>query len=292
MICLRYLIIGGDDRFVELAGILENKGIKISTYGMDMIEIKNVTNYLCLDTALENTDIIICPVPFSKDICKINSKYSSKDIEIKELFSKLRREKKLILGAINNYSKKLAEEYGIDYFDYYKDETYQILNTIPTAEGALSIIINETRTTILGSKILVLGYGRVGNQLSLYLKALGAEVYVEARKDSDIAWINARGMKAVSIEELYMYLEDMDVIINTVPAMILNCEMLELVKNDAFILDIASNPGGVDFNYAEEKGIKTVHALGIPGKVACKSAANYIYNAVQKIIHDSEKKGV
>ncbi len=283
----RYLIVGGDDRLVELAAIFERNGMKISTYGMDKVEIKNVENFLYMDEALENSDVIVCPIPFSKDVHKINSKYSSIDIEIEELFKKLGAGKKLMLGAINNYSKELAKKYSIEYADYYNDESYQILNTIPTAEGALSIIINETRETLFGSKILVLGYGRIGKLLSEYLKALRSEVYVEARKDSDLTWINTRGMKAVPIEQLQLYLGEIDVIVNTVPAKMLDCRMLDLVKKEVFILDLASTPGGIDFVHAAEKGIKAVHALGIPGKIACRSAAVYIYDTIMKIILDS-----
>ncbi len=283
----RFLIVGGDDRLVELAAIFERNGMKICTYGMDKVEIKNVKNYMNMEEALDNSDVVVCPIPFSKEVHKINSKYSSVDIEIEELFKKLGAGKKLMLGAINNYSKELAKKYGVEYTDYYNDEGYQILNTIPTAEGALSLIINETRDTLFGSKVLVLGYGRIGKLLSEYLKDLRAEVYVEARKDSDLTWINARGMKAVPIEQLPQYLGEMDVIVNTVPSMMLDCRLLDLVKEEVFILDLASTPGGIDFAYAAEKGIKTVHALGIPGKIACRSAAVYIYDTINKILEDS-----
>jgi dipicolinate synthase subunit A len=84
----------------------------------------------------------------------------------------------------------------------------------------------------------------------------------------------------------------MDVIVNTVPAMMLDCRMLDLVKKEAFILDLASTPGGIDFAYAAEKGIKTVHALGIPGKIACRSAAVYIYDTVLKILQDSDGRSL
>ena len=282
----RYLIVGGDDRLVELAAMYERNGFYISTYGMDKVEIKNVENHSSLDAALKNSDIVICPIPFSKDIYKINSKYSKVDIEIEELFKKLGKDKKLILGAINNYAKELALKNDIEYIDYFNDESYQILNTIATAEGALSIILNGTSETLFGSKILVLGYGRIGKLLSGYLKDLGGSVYVEARKNSDLSWINARGMKAVPIKELPFYLGEMDVIVNTVPAIILDCRLLDLVKKEAFILDVASNPGGVDFACAEEKGIKAVHALGIPGKIACRSAAVYIYDTINKYLNE------
>lgn len=287
----RYLIVGGDDRLAELASIFKMNGMNISTYGMDMKEIKDINNYSSLDTALENSDIVICPVPFSKEVHKVNSKYSSVDIEIEDLFRKLGTGKELLLGAINNYSKNLAEKYGIEYKDYYQDEGYQILNAIPTAEGALSIIINETRDTVFGAKILVLGYGRVGKLISEYLKAIRAEVYVEARKDSDLTWIATKGMYAVPIEKLPQYLGDMNVIVNTVPTMILDCSMLDMVNENVFILDLSSNPGGINFAYAAEKGIKTIHALGIPGKVAYRSAAIYIYNVIQKVLDYSKQRG-
>ncbi len=277
-----YLIIGGDDRLVELAKIMERNGYDVSCYGMDLVEIENVRNHLSLDEALKDSNVVICPVPFAKDGTKINSRYAKTDIGIDELFGKLKKGQRLLLGAMNNYGKELAERYGVDYIDYYKDEGYQILNTIPTVEGALSIIINSTDTTLFGSKVLVLGYGRIGRLLSAYLKSLGAEVYVEARKDDQLAWIKANAMKAVPLSELQSCLGNMNVIVNTVPSMLLNSSMLELVSREAFILDVASAPGGTDFASAAEKGIKAVHALGIPGKVACKSAAAYIYETIIK----------
>lgn len=280
----RYLIAGGDDRFVELAAIFERNGMDVSTFGMDKAEIKNVVNHLSLEAALKNADTVICPIPFAKDVHKINTKYSSIDIEVEDLFRRIGKEKKLLLGAINNYSRELAEKYGVEYTDYYKDEGYQILNAIPTVEGALSIIINETRETLYGSRILVLGYGRIGKLLSEYLKDLKGYVHVEARKNSDLTWIKARGMKAVPMDELPLYVGKMDVIVNTVPAMMLDCRLLDLVSEEAFILDLASAPGGVDFDYAAKRGIKAVHALGIPGKVACRSAAVYIYDTIMKIL--------
>ena len=105
----RFLIVGGDDRLVELAAIFERNGMNICTYGMDKVEIKNVKNYLNMEEALDNSDVVVCPIPFSKEVHKINSKYSSVDIEIEELFKKVTG-KKLILGAINNYSKELAKK--------------------------------------------------------------------------------------------------------------------------------------------------------------------------------------
>ncbi|MGE5629823.1 MAG: dipicolinate synthase subunit DpsA [Caulobacteraceae bacterium] len=280
----RFLILGGDERLSELAVLYRHNGNDICTYGMDQKCIEGILNYGSFEEALDKSDIIICPVPFSKDVTKINTKYSGKDIYIEELFAKLRHDQVLLVGAINNYSRELARKLGVNYIDYYNEESYQILNTIPTAEGALAIIINETAKTLFESKVLVLGYGRIGKLLSKYLNSLGAHTFVEARKESDLTWIYAKRMEAVPLWELERYIGEMDIIVNTVPALILDSNMLEKVRTDVFILDLASTPGGVDFKYAEEKKLKVMHALGIPGKVACKSAAMYIYETIQKIL--------
>jgi dipicolinate synthase subunit A len=143
-------------------------------------------------------------------------------------------------------------------------------------------MVSETERTVFGRKVLILGYGRIGKLLSGYVKALGAEVYVEARKDEDLTWIESKGMNAIPLDHLKNYIGEMDIIVNTVPALLLDKEELDQVKKDALILDLASLPGGVNYAYARQIEVKTIHALGIPGKIAAKSAAEYIYETVLK----------
>ena len=279
---MNFLIIGGDDRLVELANIFSGKGYKVYTYGMEKAANCQAENIQSLEEAVSKCDIIIGPIPFSKELNKVNSTYSEESIEIDNLFSKVTPEKKLFLGALNKNSRELAEKHGIKYNDYYKDESYQILNTIPTAEGAIALMVSETERTVFGRNVLILGYGRIGKILSEYSKSMGAKVYVEARKDEALTWIKSKGMNAIHLNTLQDYIGDMDIIVNTVPALLLDETELRLVKKDALILDLASLPGGVNYAYAKQIGIKTIHALGIPGKIAAKSAAEYIYEIILK----------
>lgn len=279
---MNFLIIGGDDRLVELANIFSGKGYKVYTHGMERAANCKAENITGLEEAVAKCDVIIGPIPFSKEANRVNSSYSEEPIEIDNFFSKISSEKKLFFGAMNKNARELAEKYSIKYNDYHQIESYQILNTIPTAEGAIALMVSETDRTVFGCNVLILGYGRIGKVLSEYAKAMGAKVYVEARKDEDLTWISARGMNGVHLNSLQDYLGNMDIIINTVPALLLDKSKLELVKKDAFILDLASLPGGVDFAFAKQNGIKTIHALGIPGKIAAKSAAEYIFDTVLK----------
>lgn len=281
---MNFLIIGGDDRLVELANIFSGKGYNVCTYGMEKAADCQADNITSLDEAVSKCNVIIGPIPFSKELNKVNSSYTEEPIKIDSLFSKITPDKKLFFGALNKNSRELAEQYNIKYTDYYYEESYQILNTIPTAEGAIALMVSETEKTVFGSKVLILGYGRIGKLLSEYAKVLGAKVYVEARKDADLTWIKAKGMNAIHLNDLKDYISEMNIIINTIPALIIDSNILELIKQEAFILDLSSLPGGVDFNAAKQRGIKTIHALGIPGKIAAKSAAEYIYDTVMKLL--------
>ena len=50
-------------------------------------------------------------------------------------------------------------------------------------------------------------------------------------------------------------------------------EVMARVSCDSLVIDIASVPGGVDFQAAKKAGIPVIHALGLPGKYAPKSSA-------------------
>ena len=78
-------------------------------------------------------------------------------------------------------------------------------------------------------------------------------------------------------------------IFNTVPAKVLNRDVLQFVSNDSLIIDLASKPGGVDFDFAQQKGIKTIHALSLPGKVAPSTSANYMEAVIHNIINEVYK---
>ena len=124
-----------------------------------------------------------------------------------------------------------------------------IVNTVPTAEGAIEIAMNETPITIHGSKCLVTGYGKIGKILSKMLCGLGAQTYVEARKYADLAMIEGHGYEPLALSELKSRIGEFDIIFNTIPAMIFDEKILKKVKKDALIIDLASNPGGADFYF-------------------------------------------
>ena len=58
---------------------------------------------------------------------------------------------------------------------------------------------------------------------------------------------------------------------------------MKYIKKDTLLIDLASNPGGIDKNEAKDKGLKLIHALGLPGKIAPVSSAKFIKKIIYEI---------
>ena len=173
-------------------------------------------------------------------------------------------------------------------FDY--DEV-AIYNSIPTAEGVIFNIIKHTDITIHQANILVIGSGRCGQTLARDLKALGAHVTVTYRKKDAEARLFELGLHSLHSDLIEDDLHHYDVIVNTVPALILNARSLDQVRSDCYIIDISSKPGGVDFQYAKKIGIHAELAGSLPSIVAPKTAAYYLFRFIRDYIADKAKKG-
>ena len=173
-------------------------------------------------------------------------------------------------------------------FDY--DEV-AIYNSIPTAEGVIFNIIKNTEITIHQAEILVIGAGRTGQTIARDLKALGAHVTVTFRKKKDEARLFEMGLTPIHIDLMVEDLQHYDVIVNTVPAMVLDEEALNYVPKDCYIIDVSSKPGGVEFDYAKQIGIQAELAGSLPSIVAPKTAAYYLFRFLTNYIATADKKG-
>ncbi len=282
-------ILGGDLRIIFLSKILAKDTYNIYTYGLENANFANSNIIKCatLEEMCKFCDIIISSIPFSKNGIYINSPFSIKTINIDETL-KILSNKRLIAGSIDKEILEKANKNKVDIIDLMADERLTILNAIPTVEGALQIAMENTEITIHNSRCLVLGFGRIGKLLSKNLKELGANVSCMARKDKDLTWIKSYGYKDIYIDDLSKNLNGYDIIFNTIPALILDDNKLKILKeqnSNAVIIDLASNPGGVDFKKAKEYDIKVIQALGLPGKVAPYTAAKYIKETLEKILN-------
>ena len=289
---MKFAIIGGDLRIIKLAKMLSKEENEIYVYGLKKAEeLKNNPKIKYCETikkAIEEVEIVIGPIPFSSNGKTINMPFSDKEVTIREMMHVINA-KVLIAGGITPEVYEMANDEYIEIIDIMKREELAVLNTIATAEGTIQIAIENTNKIIHGSEVLILGFGRIGKVLARKLAGLSAKVTCAARKDEDLAWIQAYGHKATNINTIGENLKQFDIIINTVPHIILNEDRLKYVKNDSLLIDLASNPGGIDKKAVKGNKLKFVWALSLPGKVAPTTSAEFIKNTIYNIIKEIYK---
>ena len=262
-------VIGGDLRQIVAADKLAEAGYEVAVYGFDEYtgSFGMTTRCLSIEDTIRKADFIVFPIPYSIDKIHLNTPLSQSEIHLNDIFNIINENQIILGGKFDSAAEKSAAEKNIKLIDYYNREDLQILNAVPTAEGAINIAMQELPTVLSNSKVLIMGYGRTGKILAHKLYGLHTEVYVSARKHEDFAWIEAFGYKSVSYEVLDGCIGEFDVIFNTVPALLLGRSRLEKVKSDAVIIDLASNPGGVDFIAAKNLGKNVIWALSLPIEV-------------------------
>lgn len=188
------------------------------------------------------------------------------------------------LGCFDLEARQMLKDKQITASFYNDDEMLVMKNAYLTAEGTLAAIINNTEKSLKSLKILILGYGRVGKALSKLLDDIGVEVCVATSDVYEIALAAVCVNTVYTLEEYQNDLAGFDVIVNTVPKLILKGDKLQHIRKDAFIIDLASLPGGVDLETAASYGLNVLHYLGVPAKTAAITAGQYLYESVLRAL--------
>lgn len=287
---MKFAVIGGDMRQAKLAELLTEEGHCVNAFAVDKLKINKVTRKEKLSEAIADADCIILPLPATSSEGVINTPFSGAVLTARQVFSVISPGQIVCAGMVNAGLRELAEETGAILCDYFEREELIISNAASTAEGAIQIIMEETPYTLLGADCLVIGFGRIGKLLAHRLKAVGANVTVSARNHSDLAWIKAYGFKAENTNKLDGKLSGYNIIINTVPARVLGESRLVQISTDCLCLDLASKPGGIDFQAASRLGVHAVWALSLPGEVAPVTAGRSIMDTIYNILQEREVK--
>jgi dipicolinate synthase subunit A len=287
---MKFAVIGGDMRIARLCSLFASDGHDVCSFALEKgICSKDI---YCADSPEEaayGADCVVLPLPVMGPRGFLNSPLSAGEYEVKEILEAIEPGTLVCGGILSGEALALGEQLGLRMVDYFDREELKVFNAVATAEGAIGIIMQETPTTIWGSRILVIGYGRLGKMLSSRLRALGARVSVSARNPGDMAWITASGCTALDTRALEGHLSSFDVVVNTVPALVLTEQRLMELREDALCLDLASKPGGMDFAAASRLGVRAIWALSLPGEVAPETAGTIIRDTIYNILEEQKQ---
>ncbi|MDR0738712.1 MAG: dipicolinate synthase subunit DpsA [Oscillospiraceae bacterium] len=284
-----FSILGGDKRQIALMKSLVKDGIKIFAAGFDNIAIDEKIIKTNFDEAIKKSEYILLPLPATRDFLSLNAPFCDEKILLKYNFPKKLFDKKVFCGVSQNLRTLSPEWKKVDLIDYSSREEFTIRNSVPAAEGAVALAMQKYEGTIFSSKCLVAGFGKLGRALSHLLFGMGAKVTVSARKLKDLAWIESLNYKAILTKNIKHH-SNFDIIFNTIPYMIFDAYTLAKSAKRSILIDLASAPGGVDFDAAKTLGIKAILALSLPGKCAPKTAGLIIKSTIYEIIEEINRR--
>lgn len=283
-----FALFGGDRRQASLALQLMADGHEVRAFAMEKAVLPvEIIHTGTTAEAVGGADCVILPLPSSVRPGFLNAPMASEAHCVGEALGAASPGQLVCAGICDDYIRALAELQGVRLRDYYAQEAFRAVNAVVAAEGALGILLSETASTLWKSRVLILGWGRLGKALAPRLSALGADVAVSARTPGDMAWISAGGFEPLDTRLLKGHLGAFDIVVNTVPALVLTSDLLSELKPPVLLLDLASGPGGVDFEAAEKLDLKALHALSLPGKWAPDTAAAAIKGAVYNILAEA-----
>lgn len=273
--------VGGDSRQYYMMKELASKGYRIAAYNALLPELPDgITICKSLQEAMDFSDMIVGPVPFSKTRVTVNATVQAPDLEIEHFLHILTPSHTLYAGAILPSVKIYCDEHQIPYVDFMGIKEVAIYNSVATAEGTIAEAILRSPINLSGSPCLVLGYGKCGSTLAAKLKGLDAKVCVVARRSSVLAEAECAGFQTLPFDCIKDSLSEFLFIFNTIPAKYFDESLLREVSKDAIIIDISSNPGCVDPEAANVLGVTSALCLGLPGKYAPKTSGQILANAL------------
>lgn len=277
----KILIAGGDLRQVYSAVRLSDK-YDAAIIGFDEEYISHQSTLHRAELSEEKAyDYALLPVPPIDDEKMLNTPCSDRSITAAEIKKLLKPEGIIFAGKVDRKTSAFFSDFTI--YDYMEREELSLLNAIPTAEGAVQIALEELPVTLSGIKVLIVGMGRIGTALAGILKGFGADITVAVRSAQGTAKAKIAGIKSCCTTETDT---DYALVFNTVPSMIFNKELLGKFGENTLFIDLASKPGGIDFEAAAELGLKAVWALGLPGKTAPITSGEIIADTVSNIISE------
>lgn len=281
-------LLGGDARNLFYIPALQQAGATVRAVGFE----KAVGIVPCevaeFNEVVPWADVLILPMGGTGPDGSISAQFSDQRLRLTRENSAVTRPDLLVLtGVARPYLRNLAQGNGWRLVEIADIDDLAILNSIPSAEGALQMAMEASDVTIHHSESFVLGFGRCGTTLARSLAGLGARVTVAARRPADLARVWESGYGSTPFTELAYHVPRADFIFNTVPALILTESLLQLTRPDVVIIDIASAPGGVDFGAAERLGRKAILAPSLPGRVAPRSAGQMLGRLLPRIIKEN-----
>lgn len=258
------LFAGGDRRTSVAVEYMKQAGFSVQTYA--------VTERIPLDG--RGISAMILPFPCLKK-GRLNAPLIETPPTLSEVLAETRIDKNIpVIGG------SLSPNPFPNYTDLSLQDDLKLRNAVTTVEGAVKLLIENTDRALLLSRVLVVGFGAIGKRLTRILQAMGSTVTVAARREKDRVDAVLQGNFAM--DTATMNLGEFDIVVNTVPALLITESVLRTAPAHTLFLELASAPGGIFRGDAERR---IVDGAALPGKVAPVTAGEDLAKTVISILN-------
>lgn len=253
-------ILAGDWRQVYMARYLAAHGCQVALFA-PASPIQDFPLLASVTEACQNYTTLIGPVPFFLS-----------EARTEELKEGLHSEHLLAGGNLPEEISAYCQQQKIACYDFMQSPTLALYNAEITAEGMIAQLLQQTPFILQKKQILLLGYGKCGAALATKLRGMDAIVLVYDHDPVRQALAAAYGFTVLTRKQLSSIADQVDVVVNSVPAPILNGKDYQRFAKHCVLFDLASGTQGLDLELAQQQQLSAYRCPGLPGKIAPKTA--------------------
>ena len=201
--------------------------------------------------------------------------------DVSQLLALSGKKRRVLHGRLQPSQLKALGNRGWQPENIQENDAYIRQNALISAEGALYTAMARVPYTLRGAKCVVVGYGRIGQELTRLLLALGAQVHIVARREESRLQAEKDGACAFAVEALDAALQGMQMLFSTVPSPIITTAALQNLLPGALVMELASPPYGFNLHAARALGFDAVLESGIPARYAPRTAARLLMDHLE-----------
>lgn len=281
----RLCVVGGDVRAGLLAPMLRSDGYMVDTLGLVSGDERRAE--------IDKADALLFAYPFSARAGKPPT-LTGLTLYVEDVLSEARNGAVLLTGRgmERELQSKRFQGKGWRVCPYEGDEAFRRANAEISAEGAVHEAMKRTDRTLDGLSILVMGYGLFGRATVRKLLALGATVWVGVRREEQRLLAISDGARALPLSELHLIAGSVDMLMNTIPARVLDDAALAALPVSTPFLELASAPYAIDSAEAARRAPHYELLPALPARYAPKSAAEALRRATHRLLLGAGEDGL
>lgn len=276
----KLLVAGGDGRMLRMARMLAGDGFDVSTLGLVSGDEKTA--------GIASAEALLFPYPFAVRDGRVPT-LTGLTLHPEDVLESARPGAALLAGRGLEPCLEAPETHakGFGLFRYESSPAFLERNAELSAEGTLLQAMGRTGDALPDMTVLVTGYGRFGRALAQKLRALGADVWVAARREEQRLAARSDEMRAVALSELPGLAGRMDMVLNTIPARVLGPDTLAALPKGTWLLELASAPYGFDRDAAAALGLSVEVLPALPARYAPRSAARALKQVSLELLREA-----